>query len=382
MVALGTISYGVYLWHWPVDLVVDADRLGFAGPGLFAVRVGVTLAIASASYLLVERPVRQRFWRRAEQPRRQWLPALAAGAALVLAALALPGGAAAVSPDSLAALAAVAAGASASPAATPASTVGSTSATTGASNARTAPTASPGSTATSAEPGAHTVVFVGDSQALSLFAAVKDHPGAGLTLRLTMRLGCGVTPYVAVVGRVQLAPEQPLCGDWARTRESEIAAAQADVGVLFGGTWEEYDRFDAGRAMPYTSAAWLAQTTAAYRTVLTEMSRHVRHLAVVLDHCHGAPAVDQPVSTLYQWGRYAPVVNDPRRIAAQNTALRAAAAAMPGVTVIDPGALLCTHGYQARLGSVRLRTDGVHWTAGGARLVWAWMRPQLLAGLQ
>jgi hypothetical protein len=304
--------------------------------------------------------VRQRFWRRAEQPRRRWLPALAGGLALVVAALAIPAGAAPVSRDSIGALAGVAATASASPL--------SAAASTGA--------AQPGQA-----PGDHTVVLVGDSQALSLFAAVRDQPGPGVTVRLVMRLGCGVVPYVAVSGGMQLAPEQPLCGDWARTREAEIASAQADIGVLFAGTWEEYDRFDGSRTLSYSSAAWRSQTTAAYRTVLGEMSRHVRHLAVDLDHCHGAPAVDLPVATLYQWGRYAPVVNDPRRIAAQNAALRAAAAGFPDATVVDPGALLCGQGYRAKLGSVRLRTDGVHWSAGGARLVWDWMRPQLLAGL-
>jgi peptidoglycan/LPS O-acetylase OafA/YrhL len=360
VVALGLISYGVYLWHWPVVLVLDEDRAGFGGPGLFAARVAVTLAVATVSYVVVERPVRQRIWRRVDQPMRQWVPALTGGLALVVAALVFPVGAAAVAPDSLAALAGVAATASASP----------------------SPDPSPGAQSSGGPTGPSIVVLVGDSQALSLFAAVKDRPGDGLTLRLATRLGCGVTPYTAAVGGVELHPQQPLCGDWARTRETEIAAAQADVGVLFAGTWEEYDRSDAGVRLAYSSAQWQRETTAAYRTVLAEMSRHVRHLAIVLDHCHRAPTSDLPVATLYQWGRYAPVVNDPRRIAAQNAALRAAAAGFDGVTVLDPGTLLCAHGYSATLGSVRLRTDGVHWTAAGARLVWGWMRPQLLAGLR
>ncbi len=57
--ALGIISYGVYLWHWPVYLVADADRVGLDGWALTAVRVALTLAIAAVSFVVVERPIRR-----------------------------------------------------------------------------------------------------------------------------------------------------------------------------------------------------------------------------------------------------------------------------------------------------------------------------------
>jgi len=43
---LGVISYGVYLWHWPVVQVLTADRTGERGPALLGIRVGVTAAFA------------------------------------------------------------------------------------------------------------------------------------------------------------------------------------------------------------------------------------------------------------------------------------------------------------------------------------------------
>ena len=59
LVGLGLISYGVYLWHWPVALWVTPDNTGVDGFALFFVRVAITLAAALLSYVLVEQPIRR-----------------------------------------------------------------------------------------------------------------------------------------------------------------------------------------------------------------------------------------------------------------------------------------------------------------------------------
>ncbi len=59
LVWLGTISYGVYLWHWPVNVLLTQDRLNLQGFPLQALRIAVSLAIALVSYRYVERPIRQ-----------------------------------------------------------------------------------------------------------------------------------------------------------------------------------------------------------------------------------------------------------------------------------------------------------------------------------
>ncbi len=56
--ALGVISYGVYLWHWPLFLVLTSDRVHLSGVALLAVRCGATLVVARLSYRLVEQPIR------------------------------------------------------------------------------------------------------------------------------------------------------------------------------------------------------------------------------------------------------------------------------------------------------------------------------------
>ena len=58
-VGLGAISYGVYLFHFPVYVLMSADRIGRSGWQLLVARVVVTLTIALASYWLIERPIRR-----------------------------------------------------------------------------------------------------------------------------------------------------------------------------------------------------------------------------------------------------------------------------------------------------------------------------------
>jgi peptidoglycan/LPS O-acetylase OafA/YrhL len=59
LVDLGAISYGVYLFHFPVYVLMSADRVGRSGWPLLVGRVAVTMVIAGASYLLIERPIRR-----------------------------------------------------------------------------------------------------------------------------------------------------------------------------------------------------------------------------------------------------------------------------------------------------------------------------------
>lgn len=60
LVRIGRISYGVYVFHWPVIVALDEDRVGTSGWSLVVVRAAVTFALAVASAYLLENPIRRR----------------------------------------------------------------------------------------------------------------------------------------------------------------------------------------------------------------------------------------------------------------------------------------------------------------------------------
>jgi peptidoglycan/LPS O-acetylase OafA/YrhL len=81
LVWLGVISYGVYLWHWPIFLVLNGQRTGWSGLSLFGLRCVATLAAAISSWWLIERPIRR--WRPVLVPLLPLAGAAAATAAVV-----------------------------------------------------------------------------------------------------------------------------------------------------------------------------------------------------------------------------------------------------------------------------------------------------------
>jgi peptidoglycan/LPS O-acetylase OafA/YrhL len=54
---VGMVSYGVYLWHWPVDVTLTRERVHVHGFLLHAFQLAVTFGIAWVSFRYFERPI-------------------------------------------------------------------------------------------------------------------------------------------------------------------------------------------------------------------------------------------------------------------------------------------------------------------------------------
>ncbi len=57
---LGKVSYGLYLYHWPIILFLTPERTGLDGNALAAYRLAVSLAVTALSWYLIEQPVLRR----------------------------------------------------------------------------------------------------------------------------------------------------------------------------------------------------------------------------------------------------------------------------------------------------------------------------------
>ena len=356
LVLVGQMSYGLYLWHWPIFLFLSPTRTGMSGWPLFAVRLVLTFIVAGLSYRYLEQPIR-RGGLAALAPNRRLLVVVGAPMALVALVTVSVLASRPATPDSLEAIAKLAPG---KPAA-----------------AAVPVTAAPTPTAD----GRHRAVLLGDSNALSLYAGFKSEDAPALSVAPATEFGCGVVPFdAAVEGRRMPTAEK--CRAWvAGNRRAQLVAAQADIGVLFAGSWEQYDRWTDDGPVGFTDPRWHTATTQAYADLLRELHGLSGHVALVLDSCHQVPELDLPVEVLFEAGRYPAVVNDPARIAAVNSAARSAAASVGfKVDVIDPGEYLCANGYQDSMDGVQLRIDGLHFTAEGSRVLWRWLGPRLVAG--
>ena len=77
---IGQVSYGLYLWHWPIVVALSEARIGISGWQLAALRIAVTFGAATLSYYLVELPIRHGHWLKS------WRARLAAPVGFVLVA--------------------------------------------------------------------------------------------------------------------------------------------------------------------------------------------------------------------------------------------------------------------------------------------------------
>ncbi len=236
MVELGKVSYGAYLYHFPLYLLLDEDRVGLDGYALLALRVAATVALAWLSYQVVEKPIRHGTALRGGQARL----ALAGGVAAVLL-VGIPVGAAGDDEQQLAFrdVTTTTASTTSTTLAGAASTIGAT-ATTGPGATRTTPTTGP------ARP--PRVVVVGDSTAAANGAGLEAWGVASGRMQVVTvsEPGCGVIEGERFTVREGYVFEPHRCDELFPKAADVAEDLDADAIVVFIGSsqladWEYAD---------------------------------------------------------------------------------------------------------------------------------------------
>ncbi|WP_239591401.1 acyltransferase family protein [Mycolicibacterium tusciae] len=337
LVWLGAISYGVYLWHWPIFLALNGERTGLSGWPLFALRCAATVALAAASWRLLEQPVRR--WRPMFVPMLPLAGATVATAAVVTMSV-LPVG---VKPEM----------------------VGGPAIDSAALIAPEVPVEVRKPTAH--VPGTRTVAVFGDSVAWTMMRYLPPTPGLAFTNYTT--IGCGIArggPY-RYVG--QTLNQKPECDAWPSRWSQRINHDRPDVVLLIVGRWEVVDRMNEG--------VWTDILETGYEDYLRgELNRALDILGatgariVVTTEPYNRRA-EKPDGSLYP-------EDDPDRVDEWNALLRSVVKPRKNVEVLDLNDKLGPGGvYTNWVDGIRMRSDGVHPTPQAVKWLTPWLTDAL-----
>jgi peptidoglycan/LPS O-acetylase OafA/YrhL len=336
---VGRISYGLYLYHWPIFLALDHAHTGLAGLSLLAVRLGSTALVSVASFHLIEEPIRSG---RILGGRPAWLAAPATGL---------------VAAGSL--LAATTAPAAASVASAPPS-------------ARVLLGAAPRSAAPPAGTPTVRVLMLGDSLGWTFANGLEvGSEGWGVSIDNQAQLGCDLDPLSAVVIMGQSTNAAQGCARWQAKWPQVISARNPDVVGLLVGRWEVSDRLVDGRWVTVGDRSWDTRLTTLLNQAVEVLS--ARGAKVVL---FTLPYIQQ--NTEQPDGQPWPQ-NLPSRTDAFNALVRKVAAAHHGVvTVSDLNHMLSPGLYTDTIEGVVVRSsDREHISPQGGELVRSTVLPQL-----
>ena len=261
--SLGRISYGAYLFHWPIFLWLTPERTGLEPLPLLATRVSVTVALAALSHALIEHPIRVGLL-----PNRVALAGWATASVAVVAALALAttlvpanevfiGNEAAAAPPPPPPAESQTAGAPVRAQSSAAGKVPRSSAKRPRSGSAPAPAATPTeiapgpqvTTTTAPPPPPLRIAVLGDSMAANLGNGM-EHWASGRDDVVVYSVGIPACPFSR--GGVRRWPNTPaksvaeVCGWWADPESSwakAVAQFDADVVIVHDGINAIPDRY-------------------------------------------------------------------------------------------------------------------------------------------
>jgi peptidoglycan/LPS O-acetylase OafA/YrhL len=337
---IGEISYGVYLWHWPIFVLTSPRHLTVDAVARTLLRVTLTFLVAWLSHRLLERPIRDGALGRLWGSRRAVLAGALAPVLVLVAAVLL----------------------------TPAPSSGGL------------PTARAGEQVDAGDgldrSADRRIMLVGDSVAFALGYHFPrgDFPGSDASG--PVRVGCGTAVQWLVVNGERQSTENAGCRDQFASWRTERRSLDPTVVVWLLGAWDVYDHWVDGAVLPATSQAYRDHLGRRLDEGLAALGGDVP-VVVPLVPCYA-----EPEGTVVEGQDMAADRNDPARAASVNEAIRAFAARHPErVHVVDTASWLCPGGRARTTDEAgrALREDGVHYTSDGVRAFWHWLMPQLAA---
>ena len=334
---VGRISYGLYLYHWPLFQALSGPRTGLHGPPLLILRLVVTFAISAASFHVIEEPIRRRqgiF----QGHGAAWLSV--AGVVVVASLVGATWSNGGTLPETAAAAEAAYGAVLATPPPPPATPLVRT-------------------------------MLVGDSMTLVLGTGLAVNSEAwGVSVTNRSWIGCDILPDSLV--QFQGKPPEPRahgCPDWRTKWPTYLEAIRPDVSVLGVGRWEVSDRLINGRWYSIADAALqnlIAQNLDDAITVLSSTGAQVALMTLP----YIAQTTTAPDGSVWD-------INQPWRTDIFNRLIFEAASRHPGVaTVIDLNKMLDPRGvYTDTLKGVAVRdSDREHPSVAGGM----YLRPQIL----
>jgi peptidoglycan/LPS O-acetylase OafA/YrhL/lysophospholipase L1-like esterase len=365
LVGLGVISYGVYLWHWPILLVARRDSwTGSVADGGIVVS---SVAVAYASHRLVERPVRR-------SPRLVgWRPVGAAAAAMLLVAgLVVVSTRGTIPAEAVTVDEAIRAIVDNEPAAGDGE---------GADEVATTDPAAPRRPIV--------VALVGDSSAWTLGGGLVswglDHgpyespfdPDEIVLLNLA-RKGYRLAPGATIDLDVPRPRPDVDLEDEAWWRDT-IATVEPDLVVALFGLSDLQSREINGDVIEFGSPEFEELMSSAVTDLFGDLAETAPVIVLTTPPLIGEH-MPQPVMAEFFRNESA------QRATTLNAIFASTAAADDGIAVVDFAALLCPdrssdgsdHGCLLGLDGSPARHDGVHFTANGGRLAASLLRAALL----
>jgi len=358
--AVGAVSYGLYLFHWPVFLWLTGKRTGLDPVPLFALRMAVTTALAVASYRFLEQPVlhRRTF---------TWRPLLVAPAAMALVAGALV----AVTADPPTPTFDFGA-ASETAAAPPPPPV--TVAPDGEDAAATSQAATEGGGAAAAPAAPVRVMVVGDSIAWVLGEALhrwSERTGRAVVWNVAGP-GCGIARGGDIYDtRGASRPTLAGCDAWGERWPMQLAEFTPDVVLSHSGPWELTTR-----KLPAWPRPMRLGDPVHDRYVVDEFAEAARVLG-----SRGAAVVWMTMPCLHSYEGFRDALFDVETVQRFNRDIVAELdrRPIPTLEVLDLFGRICPGGeFTDALGGVEdARPDGVHFVDAAADWIADWIGPRL-----